>query len=74
MGDDLLETLLNKNKAFNFIFFYKGLVILIALHSRPFKESVEWSQFEYHVFVNIFLLALFQNPDQLYLWLIGHSH
>lgn len=39
------------------LFFYKGLVILIALPSAPFKESIECSQSEYHVFVNISLLG-----------------
>lgn len=58
-GDDLLETLLSKNKKEAFKFFYKGLVILIALHSGPFKESVECSQFQYHVFINISLLDCF---------------
>lgn len=58
VGDYLLETLFARKKkgTFFFFFFNKGIVILIDLYSGPFKERVECSQFEYHVFVNISLL------------------
>lgn len=55
VGDYLLETLFARKKK-ELFFFNKGIVILIDLYSGPFKERVECSQFEYHVFVNISLL------------------